>query len=231
MAHPQINPLSLTRRSKVPDTSNPGLDALKNTALGQTLANKGGLDRQALANVGAKDVAGVPLGLDFNDPDISRKLEALRESTMALRGLKGLSLGADAGVRPTFLSSFSPGQAHTQPVSGGFPLKGEAQSLALPRVEASAEQGTKTSITDIIGPKGKLVGTTSKRIREGTSKVTGKQKQTPLAKEISTDLLNAAKAQFPGASITEDSFDVLGDGTIILTITIDGKTRRLIVGQ
>ncbi len=218
MAHPQINPLDLTRRAKAPDTSNPGLDALKNTALGQTLANKGGLDRQALANIGAKSTAGVPLGLNFDDPDIKRKVEELRQSTMSLRGGQAINQAAGGGVQPTFPSSFTLGQTQSQPFSGGNPLKGEAQSLALPRVEAQAEQGAEETVTDIVGPKGKRVGITGKRTRKGTRKVSGKQKQTPLAKEISTDLLNAAKIRFPGVQITEDSFNILNDGTIILSI-------------
>ncbi len=214
----QTNPLSLIGRSATPPQSNEALAALVKGATVQSLANKGGLDRQALANIGARNTAGVSLGLNFDDPNIGSKMEELRGSTMALRGMQALNQGAGAGVRTTFPSSFNPTQAHTQPVSGGHPLKGEAQSLALPRVEASAKQGTKTSITDVVDPMGLPVGITSKRVREGTSEVSGKQKQTPLAEEISTDLLNAAKAQFPGVNITEDSFTILKDGTIILSI-------------
>ena len=220
MAHqaPQTNPLALIGRNRPKPTDNNALRKLQTSGAIQSLANKGGLDRQALANIGAKNTAGVPLGLNFDDPDIARKLEALRQSTMSLRGGQAINQAAGGGVQTTFPSSFTLGQTQNQPFSGGNPLKGEAQSLALPRVEAQAERGAEETVTDIVGPRGKRVGITGKRTRKGTRKVIGKQKQTPLAEEISTDLLNAAKIRFPGIEITKDSFNILNDGTIILSI-------------
>ena len=220
MAHqaPQTNPLALIGRNRPKPVDNDALRKLQTSGAIQSLANKGGLDRQALANIGARNTAGVPLGLNFDDPDINRKLEALRQSTMSLRGGQAINQAAGGGVQTTFPSSFTLGQTQNQPFGGGNPLKGEAQSLALPRVEAKAEQGRTVRSERTLGPNRKPVGITTKEIVTETEKVEGKRRNDPLADKISTDLLNAAKIRFPGVQITESSFNILNDGTIILSI-------------
>ncbi len=229
----QINPLELIGRSASAPQSNEALAALVKGTTVQSLANKGGLDRQALANIGSLNTAGLPFGLNPQGPDFVRKLEEQRTSTNALRGAQGAKAAAGAGIRVTPGEDFrfTLGQIPNLPSQAGFQLPGEAQSAALPRNEAQAKVGAETSVSDVVGPKGKRVGITAQRTTKGTSEVSGKQRQTPLAKEISTDLLNAAKAQFPGIAITADDFDTLKDGTIILTIEINGETKRVVVGK
>lgn len=235
MAQPlqQTNPLALIGRNRPAPVDNDALRKLQTSGAIQQLANKGGLDRQALANIGARNTAGVPLGLDFGDPDISRKLEAQRTSSQAESGGRTAADLVKAGIRVNAGEdfNFNPGQIKNLPFKGGFQLPGQAQSAALPRNEAAAKSADETTIKDVVGPKGKQVGITRQRTRKSSSELSGKQRQTPLAKEISTDLLNAAKAQFPGMAITEDSFDVLSDGTIILTIEVNGEKQRIVVGK
>lgn len=229
----QTDPSSLIGRSAVAPQSNKALADLTKGAIVQQLTNKGGLDRQALANVGSLNVAGLPLGLNPQGSDFPRKLEDQRTSVQAESGGKTAANLVSAGIRVNAGKdfSFTPGQIKNLPFKGGFLLPGGEQSANLPRNEVQATQGAETSVSDIVGPKGKRVGITAQRTVKGTSEVKGKQRQTPLAKEISTDLLNAAKAQFPGTTITADSFDVLGDGTILLTIEINGQTKRIVVGK
>jgi len=155
----QSNPRETVRGAEAAKT--PG--ALLRTALGQILANRGGLDKQRLANIGQRRSTG--LGVNLNIPpsgELSaeniRQQQQSEASRLLAQGTESARLAGTIGIFPedptgkTGAKVFNP----DAPVRQGIPLS-IAAADAGNTAKYSSEEGTKTSEEVLVDDNGNTI--------------------------------------------------------------------------
>ncbi len=242
MAHPQINPLDLTRRSKAPDTSNPALDKLKQIELGQVLQNRGSLavaGRQgadALRGIGLQQSLPVDQSTGSPLPRALADMASRRAAGDIQRTGAGAQALAGAGVRVDQTAPFDPRGLPN--VRAGFPLPQEAANIRLPRTKVKAKRGAKISKRGTEDAGGRQVGGLFDVTREATEGLEAEQQSTQLADIVSQELIEAASRKF-GINLSINDFRIVpvfsnkpdGPKQVIVVVTANGKTEEFDVPE
>lgn len=218
----QVNPLALIGQSQVgPNTDLnkliQGLAQIDSQNAGRLTATKQqGTD--ALANTAL--TAGLPAP---TDPTFDAARKSRGTSIEAARNLEASSKGRRAGINPVIPKSGNIG-INALP---GTPVElGDFPGVAQEKIKAGVEAAKKREVKDesIVGADNLPVGALKKRTQTKSSELKGKQQNTPLAREVSTAIIQSVRNK-TGLSITAEN--ITGETPTHYIVEIGGRAFRV----
>lgn len=223
---PEINPFDLLKIGNDPSLQQSVSDSssLLRTGLGQILANRGGLDRQRLQNIGGLDTAAIKAGFGGIEElrGASSERELSRRLMQALTGGQAISAAAGGGVRIPKGASFTLPDVGSQLFDPGQLLRGEAQAEAAGKVQAELQNTIKRGgVRDTA--TGAPVGTleTFEETRKRT--LSGEGKGGLVNEQTAQTIIQEVKRQFGLDAVVTD----FTEDEQFIRFKVDGKPKRV----
>ena len=214
----EVNPLSFIRRV-IPDTAAAtNAETFKQkAALGLQENKQAAAMRQALAKITAdrlNNMRNNNLGSTLTDDQQAPILQERSDTDIFKNRMTGLASGRDAGIQSSAPQNSSLANI-VKPVKGFNQVDLKGVSMAKAQGAIEAEKSEQEEIKDVIGPDGNLLGITRQRKSIKGNKLKGTQKNTPLSKQASKQIIDQVTKQF---GVAPDNVFLDGKGGFIVSV-------------
>jgi len=230
----EVNPLAAIKPTYQSTGVGKSLRDLQGSTALEQLKQSGALGLADKNNSAARALEMIKNNLDprLGPEELGSALTLRRGLEDALTGGKAIDSAASGGVRILGKTPFNLPDTAKQKVTPGQLLKGEAEATAAAKVVA--ERGQKGEVKHVTDSQGNPVGDLQQRTDTSTQNLKTEEKNTPLAKEISNEMIqyvtNYIRTQRPNAQI--GSVKQTPKGNFIVELDgVEQIVRNLSAGQ